>query len=353
MLRAVNVAQAAVSRDMLPAWVPHATPNGKALSVEDLQPERRLHKRGVTTRWLIQFFYYACQHFPDLSFTTRDVAEKLIAPATASLGCSYDRLPGVAAAAPMAMVSHAWDRPFRDLVLAVKTHFREDEQHTGLWVDLFSLPVGGAGEMGGALEVVPRVVEEVEAVLMVLDPVGAALSDAGCLLDLCFCASAGRTSDGASTSDGDAGGGGGGGQLRVLTYSISQADARAVGTALAGMKLPAPSPDGSIVEGFLRTAAGASGAKGLADAVAASLLELRQFDRKQVTGDQSLEVAAAAMLHGQILRATPSYKGHALKLFQRALRIREARLGSRHAQVLLHLTLLNPKLTLQHYAVKL
>ena len=91
--------------------------------------------RGIEVQWLMDFYSerVACL---DPEMTTEQVVETIIKPDTAAQGCSYVEVPGVVCAAPQHFVSHAWSRPFHELVECLRRRFASN-MSTIVWIDLF------------------------------------------------------------------------------------------------------------------------------------------------------------------------------------------------------------------------
>ena len=85
--------------------------------------------RGVTVAWLDQF----CEKIsrvPELrgrpDFTTAEVVEHIVRPATKTDSCCYHQFERLSVAVPDIFVSHTWKRPFREVVACLTRRFSGD-----------------------------------------------------------------------------------------------------------------------------------------------------------------------------------------------------------------------------------
>mmetsp|Transcript_12004 Transcript_12004/g.33755 ORF Transcript_12004/g.33755 Transcript_12004/m.33755 type:complete len:890 (+) Transcript_12004:158-2827(+) len=177
-----------------PATVPvmHDSAGGSPppYNVESIQEEpREVQLRGVTVAWVLRFHAWAQAAFPEnpSGFTTKEVVDTVVLRDTAKHHCSMVRLAGVDVRPARFFLSHAWVRPFSELVRCLATRFRGQEETTSVWLDFCALNQNQAwagDDLMIDLEHLEATVGSMERTLLVVDPNGTCFTRAWCLLEM-------------------------------------------------------------------------------------------------------------------------------------------------------------------------
>uniref|UniRef100_A0A061RJK0 Atp-dependent transcriptional regulator n=1 Tax=Tetraselmis sp. GSL018 TaxID=582737 RepID=A0A061RJK0_9CHLO len=140
--------------------------------------------------------------------TTEEVVERVIKADTAAQCCAYVDLPGVATAPPQHFVSHAWSRPFKELVQCLKWRFSGREDAV-VWLDIFAFNQHvDTDVMAENLATLEATVRETVSTLAILDGSGTCFTRIWCLLEQFTAVTAGGLLDGST------------GKLEILAYLL-------------------------------------------------------------------------------------------------------------------------------------
>uniref|UniRef100_A0A061SGR3 Tfp pilus assembly protein n=1 Tax=Tetraselmis sp. GSL018 TaxID=582737 RepID=A0A061SGR3_9CHLO len=174
---------------------------------------------GVSVRWLIRFFQQLKASGPDWqSMTARDIAERVVAPATAgSRARSFLQAKGAHGTPPQFVLCHSWDRPFSEVVDCLRRRF-EFCEGTVVWLGLLSLGLA-AGDAEANLAAAWEQAERTEGTLVVVDPAGACFRDPRCLFQV-----------GAAAAARDS-------RVEMLPYLLDVGDSPALAGAVAGARI--------------------------------------------------------------------------------------------------------------------
>lgn len=152
------------------------------------------HEHGVRLRWLEQ---QAAQWEAQLgsNFTTNELVERVVVPATKAdaPGCSgavrryVELLPRGVVARPALFISHAWSRPFCELVANLRAHVdaapgRDDDP--AVWLDMFAVCQHDGDEKNADLAELAAAVRTAGAVAVSVDGRGEPFRRVWCLFEM-------------------------------------------------------------------------------------------------------------------------------------------------------------------------
>lgn len=156
-----------------------------------LPPTLSVHPaaRGVRLSWLRAQLPGWAAALGDPQFTTAALVAGVVVPATADARCRYTELLPPAATAPAAaFVSHAWARPFAELVDNLTAHFADcggdAADDPAVWLDVFAVNQHAGPAQSADLAAFDAVIRSTGVLLVSLDQAGTPFRRVWCLYEL-------------------------------------------------------------------------------------------------------------------------------------------------------------------------